>query len=329
MEKEKSSRINELKHLIYFAVKAPSGHNTQPWKFKVTEEGIEIHPDLDRALPATDPLNRELYISLGCALENLVIAAHEFNYEVAYRIVQTYNNTFIIKVALTSSGSVSIHELFSSIELRQTNRSVYDKVHIAPENIKTLLSIRREGNTGIHAFRRSNEHFEMITDFLARANSIRMQDPEYKKELLDWMRFNPKDTSESKDGLSYKAMGTPPMPEFMGKSLAKGFINAHRQTVADMEKINSSSHIILFSTQEQNEKAWILLGVTLERFLLLSTKMGMAHAYINLPCEVDRLVEEMRDVLPIDKEYPNILLRIGYADRVSFSKRKDIEDVIF
>ena len=328
MEKEKSSRINELKHLIHFAVKAPSGHNTQPWKFKVTDEGIEIHPDLDRALPATDPLNRELYISLGCALENLIIAAHEFNYDVEYRIVQTYNNTSIIKVALAPSSRVKIHELFGSIELRQTNRSIYDSVYIAPENIKTLLSIRREEGTGIHAFRRGSEHFDIITDFLARANSIRMQDPEYKKELVDWMRFNPKDASESKDGLSYKAIGAPPMPEFMGKSLVKGLMNAHRQTVADMEKINSSSHIVVFSTPEQNEKAWISLGATLERFLLLSTKMGMAHAYINLPCEVDRLVEEMRDVLPIDKEYPNILLRIGYADRVAFSKRKDVEDVI-
>ena len=56
-----------------YASKAPSGHNTQPWKFHITDSTITVLPNLDVALPVVDRNNRELFISLGCAVENLCI----------------------------------------------------------------------------------------------------------------------------------------------------------------------------------------------------------------------------------------------------------------
>ena len=66
-----------FKELISYAIKAPSGHNTQPWLFRMQPNEIEILPDFGQSLPIVDPMNRELYISLGCAAENLCIAAQE------------------------------------------------------------------------------------------------------------------------------------------------------------------------------------------------------------------------------------------------------------
>lgn len=63
-----------------YASKAPSGHNTQPWKFHITDSTITVLPNLDVALPVVDRNNRELFISLGCAVENLCIAASYFGY---------------------------------------------------------------------------------------------------------------------------------------------------------------------------------------------------------------------------------------------------------
>ena len=67
--------------MVEYAIKAPSGHNTQPWLFRINENNIEIHPNFDRALPVVDFDNRELFISLGCALENLCITALEKGYD--------------------------------------------------------------------------------------------------------------------------------------------------------------------------------------------------------------------------------------------------------
>ena len=41
--------------MIGHATKAPSGHNTQPWSFKISESEIDIYPDFTRALPVVDP----------------------------------------------------------------------------------------------------------------------------------------------------------------------------------------------------------------------------------------------------------------------------------
>jgi hypothetical protein len=74
------------RELVRYATLAANGHNTQPWKFSIKEDAIEIHPDFTRQLKVVDPDHRELWISLGCALENLTVAARAAGYapEVTY-----------------------------------------------------------------------------------------------------------------------------------------------------------------------------------------------------------------------------------------------------
>jgi len=67
-----------LKELIRYATLAPSGHNTQCWQFRVAAHSISILPDLSRRTPVVDPDDHHLYVSLGCAAENLSLAARAF-----------------------------------------------------------------------------------------------------------------------------------------------------------------------------------------------------------------------------------------------------------
>ncbi len=75
-----------MQEIIRYATLAANGHNTQPWKFVIKQNAIEIYPDYTRRLSVVDPDDRELWISLGCALENLLIAARSAGYtpEVTY-----------------------------------------------------------------------------------------------------------------------------------------------------------------------------------------------------------------------------------------------------
>lgn len=57
--------------MIYYATLAPSGHNTQPWQFLIRNNSILINPDFSRRLAIVDSDDHALFISLGCALENL------------------------------------------------------------------------------------------------------------------------------------------------------------------------------------------------------------------------------------------------------------------
>jgi len=64
-----------MPELVRYATLAPSSHNTQCWKFRVGESAIAILPDLGRGCPVVDPDDHHLFVSLGCAAENLVQAA--------------------------------------------------------------------------------------------------------------------------------------------------------------------------------------------------------------------------------------------------------------
>lgn len=66
---------NDYRELVRYATLAASSHNTQPWIFKLEPKQIQVLPDLSRRCPAVDPDDHHLYASLGCATENLLLAA--------------------------------------------------------------------------------------------------------------------------------------------------------------------------------------------------------------------------------------------------------------
>ncbi|MBS1167518.1 MAG: Tat pathway signal protein, partial [Proteobacteria bacterium] len=65
---------SSIPELIRLATLAANSHNTQPWRFQVAETAIDIRPDPSRLTPVVDPDEHHLFVSLGCAAENLVIA---------------------------------------------------------------------------------------------------------------------------------------------------------------------------------------------------------------------------------------------------------------
>jgi hypothetical protein len=80
----------KLHFLLRYAVLAPSGHNTQPWLFKISGDQVELYADRSQALPVVDPEDRELTISCGAALSHLCIALHHFDYA---GMVETFPKT--------------------------------------------------------------------------------------------------------------------------------------------------------------------------------------------------------------------------------------------
>ena len=124
--------------LVECARKAPSGHNTQPWKFEHMDDRILIHPDFSRALPVVNSDNHALYISLGCALENLVIGASQKGYKSVVQYPEGPRNG--ITVQLEKSNAVPADDLFNFISERQVNRSKYSKRKISDDTLQKLHS---------------------------------------------------------------------------------------------------------------------------------------------------------------------------------------------
>ncbi|MDR2131683.1 MAG: hypothetical protein LBP56_11075 [Odoribacteraceae bacterium] len=153
-----------------------------------------------------------------------------------------------------------------------------------------------------------------------------MNDKAFKKELIAWMRFNRAEIRKTNDGLTYQAMGFPSIPRFMGKRLVGSFLNPGEQNAGDWKKINFSSHLALLTTKNNTVSEWVDLGGSLKRFLLKATGLQIARAYIDPPCEIESLANELKPKIAINNEYP-ALLRIGYAGAMPYTPRKAVREI--
>lgn len=312
--------------ILEYGIKAPSGHNAQPWKFKIRENSIEVYPDFDKELLVVDGNHRELYISLGCAVENICIAADEFGHRHETKIVYQDRLCFI-RINLQKISPIP-NPLFLQIDKRQTNRSVYKSKIVSPDIIAILKKIEIAQPVSVYFYENGDRNFAALAEFVYRGNEILFSRKAFRNELLDWVRFNPKDIQHYKDGLAYNVLGSPSLPKWLGKPIVRSFLTSKAQNKSEKEKINSSSHFILFTTKENTPENWILAGVVLERFFLTCSGLGIAVAFSNQPCEVSSLAGELRSQMPINNEFPMLLLRIGYADPMPYSVRKALNEVI-
>ena len=178
--------------MVENATKAPSGHNTQPWKFKLVGDTIEIHPDFSKELPIIDPNHRELYVSLGCAAENLSIAATTMGYKTDLNI--TDDGILELKLEKTDIDS---DPLASQISLRQSNRSAGNGEIIPTNQIEELKKTKLYPGVKIHLYQNGGKETRIIADYVRQGNDQQMNNPSFKGELFDWMRLNKKQQEQA------------------------------------------------------------------------------------------------------------------------------------
>jgi len=311
-------KFNELaEQLISYAIRAPSGHNSQPWKFQISENKIMIVPDLTKHLDVVDTTDKELYISLGCALKNLQVAATHYGYDSDYvyedeKIVITLNKQ-------EDSATAKDDTLFDAINKRHTHRGKFTGKIIPDEEIQ---GIENKKNSSVLIYNSESEGSKIIRQKISEGNVIQMSDIAFKKELIEWMRFNKKHIEETQNGLCYNVLGFPPFPQFLGKKIINMFLNPSAQNKTDDGVNASTSHFCLFTVKEPTTANYIELGTLLEEFILNVTSKGLAYSFSNQPCEVLKIYEQLKTELNIT-DYPGVIIRLGYGKPASnFSPRE-------
>ncbi|HWQ18807.1 MAG TPA: hypothetical protein VN455_03445, partial [Methanotrichaceae archaeon] len=123
----KKSIEEKIRFLLRYAVLAPSGPNIQPWKVYLRENEVTLMADFSRSLPNVDTNNRTLFMSNGCFLANLLIAAEHFGF--GYDIEYLPDGTESDKIAVIGfdegEGAKKFPDLFNAITRRHTNRKPY------------------------------------------------------------------------------------------------------------------------------------------------------------------------------------------------------------
>ena len=312
--------IELAKLLISFAILAPSGHNSQPWQFQVSNNEIIITPDYTKRLDVVDGNDRELFISLGCATENLMTAARHYGYDSKY----DFSNGKIV-VTFSKQDICNSDTLFDAIPKRHTHRGNFSGAKI-PDNILQNISARiLQDNASVKIYNLESREADIIKQKIAEGNEIQMSDTAFKRELVSWMRFNKKHVNETHNGLCYNVLGFPSTPKPIGKRLVGMFLNPKAQNKTDNAVNASASHFCVFCVKDDNAKNWVDLGVFLERFLLKITSEGISYSFSNQPCEIPALKENLRQNLNLTA-YPSVIIRLGYGEEPkTFAPREEVK----
>ncbi|MEO0911853.1 MAG: Tat pathway signal protein, partial [Pseudomonadota bacterium] len=310
--------------LVRMATLAANGHNAQPWRFRLAGESITILPDFSRRTGIVDPDDHHLYTSLGCAAENLVIAARAHGKAADLSIAG--GSGAEIGIAL-SKGPIRDDALYRAIPLRQSTRSVYDGQPISEAEHALLKAAAEQPGVSVLFFTEPAAR-EAILEFVIEGNSAQMSDPAFVAELRDWLRFSPERAIASGDGLFGPCSGNPVLPEWLGARLFGAFFTKEAENDKYRDHIRSSAGIAVFIGDQAAPESWIRVGRSFERFALEATALGIRTAHINQPIEVPTLRSEFARWLGMPGARPDLVVRFGRAPALPMSLRRPVEAVL-
>ena len=310
--------------LVRFATLAPNGHNTQPWTFSDHGTGVGIHPDVSRRTPVVDPDDHHLFVSLGCAAENLMIAAGANGRPAAMAFDPVGEGRIAIDLG---RGPPRADALFRAIPARQSTRSVYDGRAVSPAELNALASVAQIDGVRLVMFTDPRQR-ESVLDFVIRANTLQVGDPAFVKELRQWVRFNPEQAVTTGDGLYSGCTGHPAMPSWIGERAFGLAFTKDGENATLTKRIRSSAGIAVFTGDKEDKDHWVRVGRSFQRFALMATALGLRHALINQPVESPLVRAEFSRWLGIGAARPDLCVRFGHGPTMPMSMRRPVADVV-
>jgi hypothetical protein len=313
-----------LQELVRMSTLAANGHNTQPWKFRLDEGRISILPDLARRTAVVDPDDHHLYVSLGCAAENLVIAARANGRRADVTIQDAPEPQ--IDIAL-GNGPPRDSALYEVIPLRQSTRSLFDGQQISLDDLDLLKEAAQQDGVSVLFFTEPEQR-ETISEFVIEGNSSQMDDPAFVAELREWLRISSDKAVEMGDGLFSACSGNPVVPEWIGGRLFEAFFTKDAENAKYRDHIRSSAGVAVFIGDKADPLHWMNVGRSFERFALQATALGIRNAHINQPIEVPQIRPEFARWLGMPDVRPDLVVRFGRAPAMPMSLRRPVEEVI-
>jgi hypothetical protein len=319
-----SSNITERsKEWVRMATLAASSHNSQPWKFKLSNNSITIFPDFNRRCPAVDPDDSHLFKSLGCAAENLIQAAKVDGFHADAQF-DPKQDAVIINFESTAT---KLDNLSAAIINRRCSRIPYDgKPITAPAQASIITAASSNDIKPI--ILQSPQQMEGMLEYVRQGNLAQFDDPAFVKELRDWVRFNPTDAIVMGDGLAGEVSGQPALPSWIGRAGFSLFLSGKKQADIDAKAIRSSAGIIAFVGERDDKANWVAAGRAYQRFALQATALNVRNAFINQPIEVRSLRPQLHAWLGVPQQHVHLIVRYGSGAVTPHSLRRAVDAVI-
>ena len=330
--------------LVNDAILASNPHNTQPWLFKVTDTFIEIYADESRNIGAIDPLRREMFIGLGCAIENLMISAGVHGYQP--RLLYKPNRLeplCIARIDLEQSSEydsryirpflLDIHTVENMILERPISKTIFTEV----ENI-----LVDEENVRLSWFS-STEEKQMIGDLIVKATEAIINDEEMSTATNNWYNGNWKDIQKERDGVTLDAQGGSFLIRAIGKLLPPLSHEKNNQfwlsSTKDIHTATAAAYGLISVKDSSDNEQRARAGRAWQRIHLYGTNLGLGLHPLNQLNEMADREKSLNVTGHFGGELKKItgdpswnglfIFRIGYPlKETNLSPRRSINEVI-
>lgn len=319
--------LETARTLIGAAVLAPSEWNTQPWRFEVENSTLRLLSDPTRLLPWNDPDARGLMISLGSALENLLIAARAYGLRTTVEYLPHGGANGVVAEVTWANGDVRRDlPLFAAIPLRRTNRREYDGRGLFPDRRAQLVAQVPEGLS--LRWLDDRDAVRAVAKIAHDAVHAQAEDDRAAGEQYAWMRFG-NEARQRGDGVPIDNLELGTVTSWMAsryfnpKSWFSRFGPEHAAREA-RDGLRSAGALALLCAPRRDQTQWLMGGQAFERFALQATALGLAIQPVSAPLVLKEYREPLLRAFDAVGEEPLMLVRIGHAKNPAATPRRNV-----
>jgi nitroreductase len=310
-----------IKTAVALAVRAPSVHNTQPWRWRIGHNTVHLYADPTRHLASTDPDRRDLVISCGAALHHLRIALAALGWStIVHRLPNPDEPNHLAAVELIGHRPTPREvELAAAIDKRHTDRRHYSSWPV-PRGHLTLL-VERAAELGVVVREVNEAQRPQLANTIRVAAGSHGVDGAYQSELAAWSGRH-----GSADGVP--ARNTPrPRPD--DEISARAFAGA---LLLDDTAAPDGAQLLVLGTSSDDRMSWLRAGEAVSAVLLTAANIGLATCLLTEPLEIPALRRSVRTAVLEDWAFPQAIVRIGWAptsvDALPPTPRRPVREVL-
>lgn len=280
---------------------APSVHNTQPWRWRVTSTGLDLYADRSRQLQIADPAGRLLTMSCGAALHHarLALAAEGW----AVKVDRLLDGDLLARVTLDGQADVTpeIMRHFQAVRVRHTDRRPVADNPVGQNDIEALRAAATREGVELHVLR-PDDVIELGTAS-AQADRLEVTDPEQREELAYWI------------GGQRSGTGVPDasIPDSRTATVVPGrdFVRSGSLQAGEGND-RAAKYAVLFGSSDEPTD-WLRAGEAMSAAWLVATERGLSVLPFSAVIEVPATRESLRRLLSF-VGYPYLVLRLGMPD---------------
>lgn len=314
------TRGEKLEFLLRYAVLAYSPLNTQPWQFRIKHDTVEIHLDLSRQLKVRDPDCRQVLLSCGCALGNLIVACRYFGYEPNLNLLKgKLNSTLVATVALgalVEPTTEITHWLENMTEL-ELGLSPFRQGPLPATLVQVIARVAKQYSVRVKNIENQEKALLKVCEVACEREG---GDPHFQAEFSDWLRAQNHSVG---DGLPTGFFGIGGLGALLGRrslthlKTPKGLAKAYRQV------FTSASGGFIINTEGDAPDQILEAGIVLQQSLLAIRSQGLLGVVVQPPIDIDPIRKDLGRRF-LEERSPQAFVVFGWAKKqgVKLPKRE-------